>query len=68
MEKVFPEPEYRLRLLPPEHPIWRAEQPVDPKYVRPLLGIDFGCLVYAASNTSTAIRLIFSLVGALSRS
>ena len=50
MKQVFPEPEYRLRLLPPEHPIWRAEQPVDPKYVRPLLGIDFGCrtsVVYA---------------------
>jgi hypothetical protein len=50
MKKVFPEPEYRLRLLPPEHPIWRAEKPVDPQYVRPLLGIDFGCrtsVVYA---------------------
>ena len=43
MEKVFPEPEYRLRLLPPEHPIWRAEKPIDPQFVRPLLGIDFGC-------------------------
>ncbi len=43
MQKVFPEPEYRLRLLPPEHPIWRAEKPVDPQFVRPLLGIDFGC-------------------------
>jgi hypothetical protein len=29
--------------LPPEHPIWRAEEPVDPKYVRPLWGIDIGC-------------------------
>ena len=50
MEKVFPEPEYRLRLLPPEHPIWRAEKPVDPQFLRPLLGIDFGCrtsVVYA---------------------
>ena len=43
MSKVFPENEYKLQLLPPEHPIWRAEQPVDPQYVRPLWGIDIGC-------------------------
>jgi len=43
MQKVFPEPEYRLRLLQPEHPIWHAEKRVPPKYVRALEGIDFGC-------------------------
>ncbi|MEX2114746.1 MAG: DUF4159 domain-containing protein [Pirellulales bacterium] len=43
MDDVFPEPEYQLRLLPPEHPVWRAEQPVDARYVRPLWGIDIGC-------------------------
>ena len=43
MEQVFPEPEYKLRLLTPEHPIWHAEEPVDPRYVRPLWGIDLGC-------------------------
>ncbi len=43
MRDVFPEQEYRLRLLPPEHPIWRAELPVDPKFARPLWGIDVGC-------------------------
>ena len=43
MSEVFPEPEYKLRLLPPEHPIWHAEEPVDPQYVRPLWGIDIGC-------------------------
>ena len=43
MTEVFPEQEYRLRLLPPEHPIWRAEMPVDPQYARPLWGIDVGC-------------------------
>jgi hypothetical protein len=43
MSEVFPEKEYQLRLLPPEHPIWRAEEPVDPQYVRPLWGIDVGC-------------------------
>jgi len=40
---MFPEPEYKPRLLPPEHPIWRAEEPVDPQYMRPLWGIDVGC-------------------------
>jgi hypothetical protein len=43
MSEVFPEAEYKLRLLPPQHPIWRAEQPVDPNYMRPLWGIDIGC-------------------------
>ncbi|HEV3137026.1 MAG TPA: DUF4159 domain-containing protein [Pirellulales bacterium] len=43
MGEVFPEQEYKLRLLPPEHPIWHAEEPVDPEFVRPLWGIDIGC-------------------------
>lgn len=43
MSQVFPEQEYKLRLLPPEHPIWRAEEPVDPQFARPLWGIDIGC-------------------------
>lgn len=43
IELAFPEPEYRLKLLPPEHPVWRAEEPVPPAYLRPLLGIEFGC-------------------------
>jgi hypothetical protein len=44
-----------LRLLPPEHPIWHAEEPVDPKYVRPLWGIDIGCrasVVFCPENLS----------------
>ncbi len=48
--KMFPEPEYALRLLPPEHPIWHAEEKVDPRLHRPLYGIDYGCrtcLVYS---------------------
>ena len=32
MSEVFPEQEYKLQLLPPEHPIWHAEEPVDPQY------------------------------------
>ncbi|MGI6401715.1 MAG: DUF4159 domain-containing protein [Thermoguttaceae bacterium] len=32
-----------LTLLEPNHPIWSAEKPMPVEYVRPLLGIDFGC-------------------------
>lgn len=55
MAEVFPEQEYKLRLLPPEHPVWHAEEPVDPKFARPLLGIDIGCrtsVVYCPDNLS----------------
>jgi|694.fasta_scaffold39073_2 hypothetical protein len=48
--EIFPEPEYRLNLLPPEHPAWHAEELVPPELHRPLLGIDYGCrtcLIYA---------------------
>ena len=48
--EIFPEPEYRLNLLPPEHPAWHAEEIVPPELHRPLLGIDYGCrtcLIYA---------------------
>lgn len=55
MERVFPEPEYRLRLLPPEHIIWYAEERVDAEYMRPLYGVDVGCrtsVVYAPEGLS----------------
>ena len=38
MQAVFPEPEYKLRLLEPEHPIWYAEEKIDPQQLRPLWG------------------------------
>jgi hypothetical protein len=51
MEKVFEDkPEHHLKLLGPEHPVWRAEQPVPPDQIRPLLGIEYGCrtsVIYA---------------------
>ncbi len=43
MKLAFPEPEYELHLLPPEHPIWRAEERIPPEHIRPLYGIEFGC-------------------------
>jgi hypothetical protein len=41
--QMFPEPEQQLKLLPPEHPVWTAEERVEPQYMRPLWGIDLGC-------------------------
>jgi hypothetical protein len=71
MERVFPEPEYRLQVLPPEHPIWRAEEMVDPAQLRPLLGIEFGCrtsVVYAPPPAAGAkIQSPLSCLWELSR-
>jgi hypothetical protein len=41
MREVFPEPECGLRPLEPEHPIWSAEEKIDPQQLRPLLGVEF---------------------------
>ena len=70
MTMVFPEPEYRLRLIEPQHPIWRAEQPVPPEHVRPLLGIDFGCrtsVIYAPPDPPGQPRPALSCLWELSR-
>ena len=51
MEKVFDEPEYRLKPVPPDHPLWNAEEPVRPALRPNLWMIDYGCrtsVVYAA--------------------
>ena len=70
MKLVFPEPEYRLRLLEQEHPVWHAEIAVNPKHVRPLWGIDFGCrtsVVYAPSDPPGNPRASLSCLWELSR-
>lgn len=41
MAELFPDSP--LRLLPPDHPIWYAEQAVDPQRLRPLFGLDTCC-------------------------
>lgn len=44
---------YQLRPLPLEHSVWNAEEPVDPKYMRPLEGLDVGCrtsVIYCPQN------------------
>jgi len=51
MDKVFEEPEYRLKPVPPEHPLWTAEEPVRPALRPNLWSVDYGCrtsVVYAA--------------------
>lgn len=53
MEELFPDTP--LRLLPPDHAIWFAEQRVDPRYLRPLEGLDACCrtgVVYCPENLS----------------
>ncbi len=55
LRRVFPEPELQLRLLPAEHPVWRAEQPVDPELAPPLWGLDVGCrtsVIYCPQDLS----------------
>ncbi len=48
-------PDQRMQLLPPEHPIWFAQQEVDPEFMRPLYGIDACCrtsVVYSPEDLS----------------
>jgi len=51
--RMFPEPEHALHLLPPEHPLWGAEERVDPQHVPAMWGVDVGCrtsVVYCPQN------------------
>ncbi len=53
MSELFPDS--TLRLLPEDHPVWYAEVKVNPKYLRPLLGIDACCrtsVVYCPKDLS----------------
>jgi hypothetical protein len=71
MSLVFPEPEYRLRMLEPEHPIWHAEEIIPPEQLRPLLGIEFGCrtsVVYAPLDPADDPRPSLSCLWELARS
>ena len=50
MDLVFEKPEYRFKPLDASHPIWVADQKIEPDQARLLLGIDYGCrtcVVYA---------------------
>ena len=55
IDRIFPEPEHKLHLLPPEHAVWTAEEPIDPRHVRALWGVDVGCrtsVMYCPENLS----------------
>jgi hypothetical protein len=55
IDRMFPEPEYQLRLLEKDHPVWRTEERVDPQYQRPLYGVDAGCrtsVIYCPEDLS----------------
>lgn len=58
LEELFPDS--KLRLLPPEHPVWFAEERVDPAHLRPLYGLDTCCrtsVVYCPEPLSCAWEL-----------
>ncbi len=70
MGEVFPEPEYKLRLLEPEHPIWNLEEKISPRHLRPLWGIEFDCrtcVVYAPLDPPGNPRPSLSCLWELSR-
>ena len=70
MQEVFPEPEYKLRLLEAEHPIWYAEEKIDASQLRPLWGIEFGCrtsVVYVPPDPPQNPRPALSCLWELSR-
>ena len=54
VKEIFPEDEYRLRPLSPEHPVWRAKHLLIPE-IHPLWGIEHGCrtvLIYSPHDLS----------------
>ncbi len=54
VKEIFPEDEYRLRPLSPEHPVWRAKHLLSPE-IHPLWGIEHGCrtvLIYSPQDLS----------------
>jgi hypothetical protein len=67
MTLAFPEPEYRLHLLEPEHPIWQAEEKIDPNQLRPMWGIDFGCRTSVVYVPAEEPRASLSCLWELSR-
>lgn len=51
MRELFPDSP--LRLLEPDHPVWFAQEKVDPQYARPLKGLDACCrtsVIYCPSG------------------
>lgn len=54
IRELFPEADYELHPLPPEHSIWRARHRLTPE-VHPLEGVEYGCrtvVVYSPGDLS----------------
>ena len=54
VKEIFPEEEYRLRPLSPDHAVWRAKHLLSPD-IHPLWGIEHGCrtvLIYSPQDLS----------------
>ena len=54
MTEIFPEPEYKLRPLSEDHPVWRAKHLLSPD-IHPLWGIEHGCrtvVIYSPMDLS----------------
>ncbi len=54
VKQIFPEEEYRLRPLSPDHAVWRAKHLLSPE-IHPLWGIEHGCrtvLIYSPQDLS----------------
>ena len=54
MKDVFPEPEFQLRPLSPDHAVWRAKHLLSPES-HPLWGIEHGCrtvVIYSPTDLS----------------
>ncbi len=69
IKEVLPEPEYELRELEQEHPIWDAEQKV--KIPRRIEGIEFGCrtsVIYVPADPPGDPRPSLGCLWELSRS
>jgi hypothetical protein len=54
MKDIFPEPEYELHPLAPDHAVWRSKHLLSPE-VHPLWGIEHGCrtvVIYSPQDLS----------------
>ena len=54
MKELFPGEDFKLRLLPADHPVWRSRHLLSP-VAHPLLGIEHGCrtvVIYSPSDLS----------------
>ena len=68
MKLAFPEPEYKLDLLPSNHSIWRTEEAVPADQQRMLLGIEYGCRTSVVYIAPDKVKPALSCLWELSRS